>query len=117
MIDSNGQPLFLASHVRVGSAIGQLPGGKAIAMCSTALEADWTPDDVFGSMVKCLYCIDYSCDCSPTDLKAVMPANPCGLSAWNKVHEGRDPGGPLMRKLLDQLPGAHDSGTPAWTMP
>ena len=117
MLDSNGQALFLASHVRVGSAIGQLPGGRAIAMGSTALEVDWTPDDAFGAQVKCLYCIDYSCDCSPTDVKALMPSNPCDRASWNKVHEGRDPGGSFMRKLLDQLPGAHDSGRPAWTMP
>lgn len=102
MIDSGGQACFLASHVRVGSASGQLWDNRKIAMCSTLITADWTAADTFGANVQCDVCIDYASPSGgPVDLKAGYAPNPGSLSSWNRLHTGRDASGDWIRQWLD----------------
>ena len=124
LIDSSGTAVFLASHIRIASAAGQLPGGRAIALGSTSIVVDWTPADVFGDVVECRICIDYSVNGDPEDLKAKLSSNPCSVSEWNALHTGRDMMGGgffskkgIERRLFDQLPGAHRFGVPGDQMP
>jgi hypothetical protein len=100
LIDSVGGVLFLASHIRYGTAMTQLPGGRAIAMNYTLMEADWNEDDTFGSQVKVQFAHDYAGSGGPFELSR----GPMSRGQLNSVHTGRDASGNAARQILDNIP-------------
>lgn len=102
IIDSAGNVLFLASHVRVGTAATQLPGGRAISMCYTLMEVDWNAaDDTLGSEVRVQFAHDFASSGGPFELAT---ASVKSRDAWNKIHTGRDASGPAIRQIEDNFP-------------
>jgi hypothetical protein len=100
LIDGAGGVLFLASHIRYGTAMTQLPGGRAIAMNYTLMEADWNADDTFGSQVNVQFAHDYAGSGGPFELSRGAMAR----ARWNAVHTGRDASGNAARQILDNIP-------------
>ncbi|WP_225770308.1 hypothetical protein [Inquilinus sp. Marseille-Q2685] len=100
LIDGSGNVLFLASHVRIGTAATQLPNGRAVAMFRTMLEVEWTPDDSFGNRVSVHFAHDYTGTGTPN----VLASGAMDRAAWNAVHTGRDASGPLSRQVRDNIP-------------
>ena len=92
--------LFLASHIRVGTAMTQLPGGRAIAMCSTLMEVDWNQDDTFGSQVRIQFAHDFASSGGPFELASGSKSR----SEWNQINTGRDASGPTIRQIEDNIP-------------
>jgi hypothetical protein len=100
LIDGAGGVLFLASHIRYGTAMTQLPGGRAIAMNYTLMEADWNADDTFGSQVNVQFAHDYAGSGGPFELSRGAMSR----GRWNAVHTGRDASGNAARQILDNIP-------------
>ncbi|MGV2125563.1 hypothetical protein ACQZ4R_21015 [Agrobacterium vitis] len=100
IIDGSGNVLFLASHIRVGTAAFQLPGGRAISMCNTLLEVDWNPDDTFGSQTNVQFCHDYASSGGPFDIASGAMSR----EKWNAAHTGRDASGSVTRQVEDHIP-------------
>jgi len=100
LIDSGGNVLFLASHIRVGTAATQLPGGRAISMCSLLMDVDWNQDDTFGSSVRVQFAHDYAGSGGPFELAFGQMSR----SEWNQKHTGRDASGPTIRQIEDNFP-------------
>ncbi|MDD7973800.1 hypothetical protein [Roseinatronobacter alkalisoli] len=98
LLDSGGAPLFLVSHVRVGTASGQLWGNALIRMASCALQVDLTPEDRWAGPVEVLASMDHAGDGSPQQIGRIGRTN---VSAWNSVHTCRDAVGPASRRALD----------------
>ena len=105
IIDEAQKAVFLNSHIRSGSAVGQLPFNGQIAMGATKAAVDWAGDDKFSENIKCEFCLDYTTGWAATDLRSKMPGNPCGIRAWNGVHEARDTA-TAARIILDNALGA-----------
>lgn len=100
IIDSAGEVLGLATHIRTGSAATQLPGGRAIRMCQTILsEVDWTKTDTFGSAATADAVHDFM-SYSTTE----VASGSVGRSGLNDAHLGRKASGNLLRQLQDNLP-------------
>ncbi len=100
IIDGAGNVLFLASHIRVGTAMTQLPGGRAISMCYTLLEVDWNTDDTFGSQVMIQFAHDFASSGGPFELTM---SGSKSRGAWNQIHTGRDASGPTIRQVEDNV--------------
>ena len=100
IIDSAGNALFLASHVRVGTAMTQLPGNREIAMGRAVLDVDWNPDDSFGAQVTVHVAHDFTGVGSPKEIASGTMSR----TAWNVAHTSRDASGPLSRQIRDNLP-------------
>lgn len=102
IIDSANNVLFLASHIRVGTAATQLPGGRAISMCYTLMEVDWNAaDDTFGSNVRIQFAHDFASSGGPFELALSGEKD---RIEWNKIHTGRDASGPTIRQFEDHFP-------------
>ena len=96
--DSGGSPLFLVSHIRVGTATSQLFGNRRILMGSCSLRTEWLPGDLLGSSAYVLDARDYAGEGSPS---AIGPLGQTTVSKWNARHTGRDAVGPSSRRSLD----------------
>ncbi len=100
VIDSGGAVLGLATHIRTGTALTQLPGGRAIRMCMTQLdEVDWSNTDTFGSATTANAVYDYM----SFGTTEVVEGN-VGRSGLNAAHLGRDASGNLVRQIQDHIP-------------
>jgi len=100
ILDSAGGVLGLATHIRTGTALTQLPGGRAIRMCLTQLEdIDWSNTDTFGSNLSALAVYDYM-SFSTTE---IAEGN-VGREGLNNAHMRRDASGNMLRQIQDHVP-------------
>ncbi|MGL5010993.1 MAG: hypothetical protein ACRC6I_14025, partial [Paracoccaceae bacterium] len=98
LLDPSGQPLFLVSHIRVGTASGQLWGNSMIRMASCALLVDLTPEDNWAGPMEVEASMDHAGDGSPVQIGQIGRTD---VGKWNAVHTGRDAVGPASRRALD----------------
>ncbi len=101
LIDVAKNVIFLGTHIRIGTAITQLPSGRALPMTRTLLTVDWLPGDLFGPNVNVDLANDYTGDGSP---QHVVAAGEMALSDWNAAHTGRDASGDWLRGIEDHVP-------------
>lgn len=101
LVDSARNVIFLGTHIRIGTAATQLPGGRSLPMTRTLLTVDWLPGDLFGSGVDVDLANDYTGNGSPQE---VVGAGQRSLSAWNSSHSGRDASGDWVRSIEDHIP-------------
>jgi len=100
LIDGASNVLFLASHIRIGTAVGQIPGGRHLAIAQTVLtDLDGNADDSFGAKLVVQQALDYTGSGAPHEIAR----GPMSRSAWNTAHTGRDAGGPLSRQIRDNV--------------
>lgn len=99
-IMAGNETLGLATHIRTGTAMTQLPGGRSVRMCMTQLdEVDWTKTDTLGTGATANAVYDYM-SFSTTE---VIEGN-VGRAALNAAHLGRDASGNLLRQIQDNVP-------------
>ncbi|WP_182084193.1 hypothetical protein [Aureimonas sp. ME7] len=96
--DTSGNPLFLVSHIRVGTATSQLFGNRRILMGSCSLRTEWLQGDLLGSSAYVLDARDYAGEGSPS---TIGPLGQTTVSQWNERHTGRSAVGPESRRRLD----------------
>jgi hypothetical protein len=101
MIDDAQAVCFIGTHVRMGTAMTQLPGGRVLPMIRSAYQVDWTDADQFGSPMQIYVANDYTGDGSPHE---VAPSGGSSRSAWNAIHNGRDASGDWLRQIEDHTP-------------
>ena len=101
LIDSSSNPLALATHIRIGTAMTQLPGGRALPMSSTMIVSDIQPGDLFGSNTFVQLANDFTGDGSPQE---VAKYGNLSTASWNNTHTGRDASGDWIRQLEDNIP-------------
>ncbi len=100
VLDSGGAVLGLATHIRTGTALTQLPGGRAIRMCMTQLEdVDWSKTDTLGSGTTAISVYDYM-SYSTTE----VAEGSVGRSGLNRAHTDRDASGNFLRQVQDHIP-------------
>lgn len=100
IIGSDGEILGLATHIRTGTAISQLPGGRSIRMCRTQLDdVDWSKTDTLGSSAKANAVHDYM-SYSTTE---VVEGN-IGRAKLNSAHLSRNASGNFLRQVQDNIP-------------
>lgn len=106
LMDSSDNPLMLATHRRVGSALHQLRGNRRIAMASTGLEVDFSAAGQFGSAIDVNWCLDYATVTgSAIDVEDETGVTASSRSSWNSMHTERDAEGGWGRYILgDTLP-------------
>lgn len=100
IIDGSNKVLFLASHVRTGTAIAQLPGDRQIPMNNTSLESDWEADDSFGAQVNVRVALDFTGAGAAHDLGTGAKSR----EQWNKVNTGRSAYGAYSQRVRDHVP-------------
>ncbi|MCU0912601.1 MAG: hypothetical protein MUE98_15085 [Rhodobacteraceae bacterium] len=116
LIDQAGAPLMLATHRRVGSALHQLRGHRRIAMASSAAEVD-VAGDMFGSSIDVHWVLDYATVAgAQIDVMQETGTTPTTVSAWNRMHVGRDAVGDWLRRSQDTVP-TYAPGRPGSSMP
>lgn len=104
LLDGSSQPLMLATHRRIGSALHQLRGNRRIAMCSTSGEVDF-PGDRFGSGMDVHWCLDYATVAgAQIDVMQETGKSPTTVEAWNEMHTKRDARGGFVRLTQDRAP-------------
>lgn len=101
MMKPGGPKCFIATHIRVGTAMTQLPGGRLLPMTRSFYELEWLEGDIPGSAMKIHVANDYTGDGSPQE---VAPNGGTTRSAWNAVHLGRDASGGTLRQIEDHVP-------------
>jgi hypothetical protein len=101
MVDSASGKCFLGTHVRIGTAATQLPGGRALPMTNTMFQLDWQPGDKFGVGLHVQIANDYTGDGSPQE---VAPFAQTNRTAWNNLHKARDASGGWLRQIEDNVP-------------
>ncbi|WP_429930606.1 hypothetical protein [Agrobacterium vitis] len=101
LIDSADNVLLLGTHIRIGTAATQLPGGRALPMTRTLLSVDWMPGDLFGENVKVEIANDYTGNGSPQE---IARSGTMTRSQWNAAHTERDASGDWIRSLEDHIP-------------
>ncbi len=101
LLDTANSTLFLASHIRMGTAATQLPGGRALPMMRTSMIADWQSGDFFGGSVDIHLANDYTGDGSPHQ---VVASGTMSRSSWNSAHLKRDASGDWLRQVEDNVP-------------
>ncbi|MCF6446124.1 hypothetical protein [Nereida sp. MMG025] len=100
ILGSGGAVLGLATHIRTGTALTQLPGGRAIRMCMTQLsDVDWSETDALGSSATANAVHDYM-SYSTTD----VAEGSIGRSALNDAHLKRVASGNFLRQVQDHIP-------------
>ena len=100
VIGADGQTLGLATHIRTGTALTQLPGGRAIRMCQTMLaDVDWTKTDALGSNLTANSVFDYMSFSTTEVVEGSM-----SRSALNNAHTSRNASGNLLRNVQDHVP-------------
>lgn len=106
LIDSATQPLILATHRRVGSAIAQLRGNRRIAMAVGIGEVECANDRLLTALTP-FTSIDYAeVTGGPIDVLQETGMSPRNRADWNSMHtEKRDARGGWGRRYLgDNLP-------------
>jgi len=101
MVDTAKSTLFLATHIRMGTAATQLPGGRALPMNRIMMDVDWMPGDLFGANVDIQIANDHTGDGSPHQI--VKPAK-MARAEWNRRNRTRDASGNLLRQVEDMVP-------------
>ncbi len=99
IIDGANKVLFLASHVRTGTAITQLPGNRQIPMNNTSLESDWETNDSFGAQVSVRVALDFTGSGASHDLGSGAKSR----DQWNTVNTGRSPYGAYSQRVRDHM--------------
>lgn len=100
IIDSATNVLGLATHIRTGSAMTQLPGGRSIKMCYTSLtDVDWSKTDILGANVDAAEVTDFMSYSYTSVATGVM-----SRAALNDKHTDRDASGNILRQIQDHLP-------------
>lgn len=101
VVDTTGiKSLALATHVRAGTPVTQLPGGRAVRMCHTNLtDLDWTKNDQLGAAVTAQAVQDFM-SFSTTDVAEGQMT----VDALNAAHLGRSASGAWHRQLEDHVP-------------
>jgi hypothetical protein len=100
IIDAAGGILGLATHIRTGTALTQLPGGRAIRMCMTQLDqVDWSKEDILGSAATANAVYDYMSYGTTTVTEGAV-----GREGLNRAHLGRSASGNLVRQIQDHIP-------------
>ncbi|OLP46887.1 hypothetical protein BJF95_14470 [Rhizobium oryziradicis] len=100
IIDGSSKVLFLASHVRTGTAVAQLPGNRQIPMSNTSLDVDWQPDDSFGAAVNVRVVVDFTGAGAANDLGIGAKTR----EAWNALHTKRNPYGSYSQRVREHIP-------------
>jgi hypothetical protein len=100
IIDGSSKVLFLASHVRTGTAVAQLPGNRQIPMNNTSLDVDWQPDDGFGAAIHVRVAVDFTGAGAANDLGIGSKTR----EAWNSLHTKRNPYGSYSQRVRDHIP-------------
>lgn len=99
-IIAGGEVLGLATHIRTGTALTQLPGGRAIRMCMTQLsDVDWTAQDTLGSNLTANAVFDYMSFSTTEVAEGEM-----SREDLNRAHLARAATGNLLRNIQDHLP-------------
>ncbi|MEM6373359.1 MAG: hypothetical protein AAF727_11350 [Pseudomonadota bacterium] len=100
IIDSGGAILGMATHIRTGTALTQLPGGRAIRMCMTQLQdVDWSNTDTLGSATTANAVYDYMSFGTTEVAEGTV-----GRVELNRAHLARDASGNLLRDIQDHIP-------------
>lgn len=92
--------LMLATHVRVGTAATQLPGGRLMQMTHSDLSLDWESGDVMGASVE----VENAADYMSFGREDIIEDGVTTRDLWNKAHLGREASGNFLRQLQDHLP-------------
>lgn len=100
LYDSSGQLLMLATHVRIGTALTQLPGGRLVQMTHTEIAMDWNDGDVFGAKLD----VEAATDFMSYGRTTIAEDGVMTRSDWNNAHLSRSASGNLVRQLQDHLP-------------
>jgi len=104
LIDEAQKSLFLGTHVRFGSASGQLWGNPRNAMSHAFLRVDMTPECKFGSTLICYQSMDYHNGISGTShFEETLGGGAISIEKWNSFHRNRDPSDG-MSWLRDNVP-------------
>ena len=101
LIDQNSKSIFLATHIRYGSATGQLKGTNHHPMCKTNIDVEMKPDFTFGDKVTCHQCWDYV-DYGPGIVHLENSFKSGTVDQWNDLHRKRDPS---VRNTMDNFIG------------
>lgn len=101
LVVSASNKCMLGTHVRIGTAATQLPGGRALPMTNSMFQVDWTTADQFGSSLFVQIATDYTGDGSPQEIARYGQTT---RAAWNALHLGRDASGDWLRQLEDNVP-------------
>ncbi len=101
LVDPANATCFVATHVRIGTASTQLPGGRVLPMTFTMAVMDWMPQDKFGSAFFVSIANDHTGDGSPHE---IAPYGQTTRTAWNGLHKGRDASGDWIRQIEDNIP-------------
>ncbi|KQZ95187.1 hypothetical protein ASD74_14535 [Rhizobium sp. Root564] len=100
LLDGANQLVFLASHVRTGTPITQLPGNRQIPMNNTSFVSDWEPGDIAGQRVSVTLCLDFTGAGASSEItKGAM-----SREAWNNAHVKRNPHGAYSQRVRDHVP-------------
>ena len=98
--DANGT-CFLGTHIRIGTAATQLPGGRVLPMTYTMCVVDWTAADQFGSNFFVQIANDFTGDGSPQEVASYGGTT---RTAWNRLHRRRNASGDWLRQIEDHVP-------------
>jgi hypothetical protein len=101
MMDPGDATCIIGTHVRIGTAMTQLPSGRLLPMTKTSYELEWNDGDKFGSAMDIHTANDFTGDGSPHE---IAPSGGTSRSAWNAVHLGRDASGDWLRQIEDHVP-------------
>lgn len=101
MIDDASATCFLGTHVRIGGAASQLPGGRILPMTFSMFALEWTADNKFGEGLGVMIANDFTGDGSPQE---VAPYGNSTRESWNAQHRGRDASGDWLRQVEDHVP-------------
>jgi hypothetical protein len=101
LIDDSDATCFLGTHIRIGTAATQLPGGRVLPMTYTMCVVDWTAADKFGSAFSVQIANDFTGDGSPQE---IAPHGGTTRSAWNALHRTRNASGDWLRQIEDHVP-------------
>lgn len=100
LYDASNNLLMLATHVRTGTAVTQLPGGRLVQMTHSEITLDWNGDDSFGTNID----VEAATDFMSYGRTVIADDGTMTRDSWNTVHISRDASGNFMRQLQDHLP-------------
>ncbi len=103
LIDEHDKSVFLATHIRYGSATGQLWGEKHLPMAETNIDVEMKEDYSFGDHVTCHKCWDYV-DTGSGTIHFEKRFSSGTVDQWNKLHSSRTTQS-WMRWINDNKPG------------
>jgi hypothetical protein len=100
ILDGAGGTPGLATHIRTGSAMAQLPGGRLVRMGYTSLTGvDWSKSDLIGSSLDAAEVNDFM---SYSTMSVASGAK--SRTALNSQHTSRDASGNILGQIQDHVP-------------